>query len=69
MRKTLSYAYWRDGDWYVGQVRELPSVISQGRTLAELEANLKDAYHVLVQDQPARRVRGAHVRRLTLAHA
>ena len=69
MTKSLSYTYWRDGDWYVGQIRELPSVISQGRTLAELEANLKDAYHTVVQDRPVQRVRGARLRRLTLAHA
>jgi predicted RNase H-like HicB family nuclease len=33
--------------WYVGQLEELPEVLSQGRTLEELMDNLRDAMHQL----------------------
>ncbi len=60
MRTTLTYEYWRDGRWYVAQLREVPSVLSQGRTLAELERNLRDAYRLILT---AGRGRGYRVRR------
>jgi predicted RNase H-like HicB family nuclease len=51
----LTLEYWRDADWYVGRVRELPGVFSQGRTLAELEDNIQDAYALMrsAQEPPA----------------
>ncbi|WHZ14979.1 MAG: hypothetical protein OJF52_001819 [Nitrospira sp.] len=39
--------YWKDGDWYVGQVMEVPGVMSQGATLRELEQNILDAYWLI----------------------
>lgn len=47
IRFTLDY--WRGDDWYVGQLRELPSVLSQGKTLEELQENIQDAYALLMQ--------------------
>ena len=44
--------WWRDGRWYVGRLREVPGVFSQGRTLRALEANLRDAYRLVLQEQP-----------------
>ena len=38
-----SMVYWKDGDWYVGRIKERPDVFSQGETLTELEENLKEA--------------------------
>jgi predicted RNase H-like HicB family nuclease len=32
-----------DDGWYVGQLEELPEVISQGKTVRELKQNLQDA--------------------------
>jgi len=29
--------YWKDGDWYVGRLPQIPVVFSQGATLQELE--------------------------------
>ena len=34
--------------WYVGQLEELPEVISQGRTLQELKQNLQDALDLVI---------------------
>lgn len=39
--------YWKDGDWYVGQILEVPGVMSQGATLRELEQNIWDAYWLI----------------------
>ncbi len=46
---VLRMRVWRDGRWYVGQLRELPAVISQGRTPAELRANIRDAYDLVIK--------------------
>ena len=40
-----------DEDWYVGRLKEVPRVFSQGKTLAELKENLREAYHLLQEDQ------------------
>ena len=45
--------WWKDGRWYVGRLREVPGVFSQGRSLRALEANLRDAYRLMLEDQPA----------------
>ncbi len=44
----LTLEYWKDADWYVGQLREVPGVISQGATLKELEENIQDAYQLMM---------------------
>lgn len=49
--------YWEDDDWYVGRLREVPGVFSQGRTLKELEENIRDAYRLMRREQPAVRRR------------
>ena len=48
MLARLTLEYWRDGSWYGGQLREMPEVISQGRTLAELRRNIIDAYRLVL---------------------
>lgn len=52
MTKTqFTLEYWKDGDWLVGRLREVPGVFSQGETLAKLERNIRDAYALLRRDQ------------------
>ena len=48
---TFTLEYWVDEDWYVGRLKEVPGVFSQGETLADLKENLRDAYHMLKEDQ------------------
>jgi len=36
-----------DDGWYVGQLEELPEVISQGKTVQELKQNLQDAFDLV----------------------
>ena len=42
-----------DDEWYVGKLKDVPGVFSQGATLNDLEANIRDAYHVMVDAEPA----------------
>ena len=36
MRKPFILEYWMDDDWYVGRLKEVPGVFSQGETLEEI---------------------------------
>jgi predicted RNase H-like HicB family nuclease len=46
--KSFTLEYWRDGDFYVGRLREVPGVFSQGETMEELRENIQDAYDLMV---------------------
>lgn len=52
MLKHFTLEYWQDEGWYVGRLREVPSVFSQGRSLEELEENIEDAYRLMLEDRP-----------------
>ena len=53
MRSRFTLEYWRDGDWYVGRLLEVPGVFRQGETLDELRENIRDAYDLMVtRDRP-----------------
>lgn len=56
MSQTFVLEYWHDDGWYVGRLRGVPGVFSQGKTLAELEENIQDAYRMMLdteEDAPA----------------
>ena len=42
--------YWKGEKYWLGKVLEHPEIMSQGKTLDELEENLKDAYLMMVLD-------------------
>ncbi|MDO9105130.1 MAG: type II toxin-antitoxin system HicB family antitoxin [Methylovulum sp.] len=48
---NFTLEYWQDDDWYVGKLRELPNCFSQGKTLQELEENIKEVYALLLEDE------------------
>ena len=48
---SLTLKYWKDGDWYVGQLVEVPGVMSQGESLEELQANIDDAYQLVLAER------------------
>lgn len=52
MRRSFTLEYWRDDDAYVGRLKEVPGVFSQGESLDELEENIRDAYHLVLEDEP-----------------
>ena len=50
MRRSFTMEYWQDDGWYVGRLKEVPGVFSQGETLDELEENIRDAYDLVLSD-------------------
>ncbi len=53
MQRKFTLEYWIDDDWYVGKLREVPGIFSQGETLSELEENIRDAYKIIIEDEGA----------------
>ncbi len=51
MPVQFSLEYWQDGEWFVGRLKGVPGVFSQGKTLAELEENVRDAYRMMIEDE------------------
>ncbi len=49
MSKTFTLDYCIDDGWYVGSLREVPGVISQGKTLDDLKENIRDAYRMMMK--------------------
>ena len=52
MKYTFTLEYWKDDGWYVGKLKEVPGVFSQGETIRELEENIEDAYKLIMEDEP-----------------
>jgi len=48
MKHEFTLEYWQDDGWFIGHLKEVPGVFSQGETLAELETNIEDAYQTLL---------------------
>jgi len=40
-----------DERWYVGRLREVPGVFSQGESLEELEENIRDVYRLMIEEE------------------
>jgi predicted RNase H-like HicB family nuclease len=53
MERRFTLEYWMDDNWYVGRIKEVPGVFSQGETLEELEKNVADAYKMVMADAEA----------------
>lgn len=51
MERKFTLEYWIDDDWYVGKLKEVPGVFSQGATLQELEEDIQDAYRMIMSEQ------------------
>jgi len=50
MSRHFTLEYWVDEGWYVGRLKEVPGVFSQGESLEELEENIRDAYHLMTEE-------------------
>jgi predicted RNase H-like HicB family nuclease len=53
MTMRLTLEYWRDEGWYVGRIKGVPGVFSQGETLQELETNIREAYALMMEESVA----------------
>ena len=51
MESKLKMVYWKGEKYWVGKLVDHPDVMSQGKTLEELEENIVDAYKLLVLDE------------------
>ena len=50
MIRNFTLDFWQDEGWYVGKLREVPGIFSQGESLEELKVNIQDAYDLMMQD-------------------
>ena len=48
---NFTLEYWMDDGWYVGKLKEIPGIFSQGETLKELEENIQEAYSLIIADE------------------
>ena len=51
MLRTFTLEYWLDEGWYVGRLKEVPGVFSQGESLQELEENIREAYRLMMEEE------------------
>ena len=51
MIRHFTLEYWIDEGWYVGRLKEVPGVFSQGETLEELEQNIQEAYKLMMMEE------------------
>jgi predicted RNase H-like HicB family nuclease len=52
--QRLTMVYRKGEQTWLGKLLEFPDVMTQGETFEELDANIKDAYRVLIlEDVPA----------------
>ncbi|MBM4322502.1 MAG: type II toxin-antitoxin system HicB family antitoxin [Deltaproteobacteria bacterium] len=51
METKLKMVYWKGKRFWVGKLIDHPEVMTQGKTLKELEENIIDAYKLLVLDE------------------
>jgi predicted RNase H-like HicB family nuclease len=49
--RYFTLEYWQDDGWYVGRLKEVPGVFSQGVSLQELEENIREAYQLMMEEQ------------------
>lgn len=50
MIRSFTLDFWIEDGWYVGKLREVPGVFSQGANLEELKINIKDAYDLMMEE-------------------
>ena len=50
MTRSFTLDFWQDEGWYVGKLREVPGVFSQGESLEALKENIQDAYDLMMQE-------------------
>lgn len=50
MKSEMRMIYWKEGKFWLGKLREHPEIMTQARTLKELEENLRDACTMMVME-------------------
>jgi len=50
METKLRMVYWKGEKLWVGKLLEYPDIMTQGKTLKELEENMKEAYMLMTME-------------------
>ncbi len=50
MPTNMNMVYWKGDKFLVGKLIDHPEIMSQGETIEELEANLREAYLLMAMD-------------------
>lgn len=50
MSTKMTMVYWKGEKFWLGKLLEHPEIMTQGETLEELEANIRDAYLLMAMD-------------------
>ncbi|MDI6793721.1 MAG: type II toxin-antitoxin system HicB family antitoxin [bacterium] len=51
MKTTMTMIYWKGEKFWLGKLFEHPEIMTQGKTIEELEENIKDAYLLMAMDE------------------
>jgi len=58
MKQTFEATIEKRDKWYIGWVDAIPGAFSQGRTIKEVEENLKEAAQLILESQRELRDKG-----------
>ncbi len=50
MNSKMNMIYWKSENFWLGKLLEHPEIMTQGESLEELEANIKEAYLSMAMD-------------------
>ncbi len=50
MSPKMTLIYWKGEKFWLGKLLEHPEIMTQGKTISELEENIKDAYLMMAMD-------------------
>ncbi len=59
MVRTFEATIEKRGKWYIGWVDVVPGAFSQGKTIKEVEENLKEAVQLVLESQEELRGQGS----------
>jgi predicted RNase H-like HicB family nuclease len=50
METKLKMIYWKGDKFWVGKLLDHPEIMTQGKTIEELEENMRDAYMLMAME-------------------
>ena len=51
IKARMTLIYWRGEKFWLGKLLEHPEIMTQGRTLEELEQNIREAFMLMALDE------------------
>jgi predicted RNase H-like HicB family nuclease len=49
MRRDFTLIIVKEGEWYAGFVKEVPGAITQGKSIEEVQDNIKEALEMVLE--------------------